>query len=234
MNYLFFDIECCNGYHICSFGYVIIDEEFNIIRKEDFIINPKKKFKLGRANFDPEINLAYTQEVFKQQPEFNYYYGKIKKLLKNNTVLGHSISSDINYLKIACKRYKRPLIHQEIFDTQKLYGKLYKEKDISLEKIANKLHIDISFLIKHKSCDDAHISMLILKEICKQKNCSIMKILKNNKDCFIESDSIYYKKKKEIKNDIMSVAFRKAFKKKNIENDDWKNLFVKNKGDKKL
>lgn len=33
--YLFFDIECSNGYpvssKICSFGYVLTDNEFNVI-----------------------------------------------------------------------------------------------------------------------------------------------------------------------------------------------------------
>ena len=34
MNYLYFDIECCDGKHICSFGYVITDENFNILEKK--------------------------------------------------------------------------------------------------------------------------------------------------------------------------------------------------------
>lgn len=33
MRYLAFDIECCDGKHICEFGYVITDEKFNIIKK---------------------------------------------------------------------------------------------------------------------------------------------------------------------------------------------------------
>ena len=31
MKYLSFDIECCDGKHICEFGYVIVDEKFNTI-----------------------------------------------------------------------------------------------------------------------------------------------------------------------------------------------------------
>lgn len=30
MRYLAFDIECCDGKHICEFGYVITDEKYNI------------------------------------------------------------------------------------------------------------------------------------------------------------------------------------------------------------
>ena len=39
MKYLFFDIECADGGKatICSFGYVITDENFKILRREDKI-----------------------------------------------------------------------------------------------------------------------------------------------------------------------------------------------------
>ena len=30
MKYSFFDIECCDGNHICSFGYVIVNKNFKI------------------------------------------------------------------------------------------------------------------------------------------------------------------------------------------------------------
>lgn len=32
MRYLAFDIECCDGKHICEFGYVITDEKYYIIK----------------------------------------------------------------------------------------------------------------------------------------------------------------------------------------------------------
>ena len=30
MNYLSFDIECCNGVNLCEFGYVLFDENFKL------------------------------------------------------------------------------------------------------------------------------------------------------------------------------------------------------------
>ena len=42
MNYVFFDIECACVYKdvakICVFGYCICDEKFNILKKEDILI----------------------------------------------------------------------------------------------------------------------------------------------------------------------------------------------------
>ena len=46
--YLFFDIECACVFKdtakICAFGYRLTDEHFNILEKEDILINPKVKF----------------------------------------------------------------------------------------------------------------------------------------------------------------------------------------------
>ena len=39
MRYLAFDIECCDGKHICEFGYVITDEKFIVEEK-----NKHKRF----------------------------------------------------------------------------------------------------------------------------------------------------------------------------------------------
>lgn len=32
MDYLFFDIECCDGRNICEFGYVVADENLKPIK----------------------------------------------------------------------------------------------------------------------------------------------------------------------------------------------------------
>lgn len=49
MKYLSFDIECCDGQHICEFGYVLIDEQFNVLERDCITINPEYKFKLCDA-----------------------------------------------------------------------------------------------------------------------------------------------------------------------------------------
>ena len=72
MKYLFFDIECADGGKatICSFGYVIADMDFKIIKREDIIINPEGRFFLtGRAG-RPDVELAYPIERFKKAPTF--------------------------------------------------------------------------------------------------------------------------------------------------------------------
>lgn len=46
MRYLIFDIECCDGKHICEFGYVIADENFEIQEKTTLLIDPEHPFDL--------------------------------------------------------------------------------------------------------------------------------------------------------------------------------------------
>ena len=96
MNLVFFDIECAsvNKYSakICAFGYVVCAENFNIIEKQDLLINPRGKFHLTDRKGDKGIVLPYDYDEFKKYRPFPDVYPAIKSLLedKNNIVLGHS------------------------------------------------------------------------------------------------------------------------------------------------
>ena len=64
MRYLTFDIECCDGKHICEFGYVITDEKFNIIKKSVITINPESKFNLvGRPGSGICVYLFHKSSI---------------------------------------------------------------------------------------------------------------------------------------------------------------------------
>ena len=82
MRYLFFDIECCNGRDICEFGYVITDENFNILEKDDIIINPENKFNLTGRPGGRNISLFYSKDVYYKAKTFPHYYDRIKKLIE--------------------------------------------------------------------------------------------------------------------------------------------------------
>ena len=51
MNYLVFDIECCDGRHICEFGYVLADAAFRVLERGVMTIAPEKPFDLGGEIF---------------------------------------------------------------------------------------------------------------------------------------------------------------------------------------
>ena len=46
--FLFFDIECANCFNgigkMCSLGYVVINENFEILDEDDVVMNPETEF----------------------------------------------------------------------------------------------------------------------------------------------------------------------------------------------
>ena len=225
MKYLFFDIECCDGNHMCSFGYVIVNSDFEILEKKDLVMNPEKEFRLGRDSFNPRIHLAYNESTFRNQKTFRYFYDKIKVLLtaKDTILLGHSLKSDLQYLKIACKRYDLPIIEINVYDTQNFYYQLNNRyHSRSLDNIVKDLGIDISDLFEHKSDDDAYMSMLVTKEICKRLNCSIDELLELCDKSLIDNDKNVGKsertKKRQFSKKLKSIA------EKYPERNSWKSI----------
>ena len=123
MNYLFFDIECCDGIHMCSFGYVIVNSNFEILEKDDINMNPHWRFRKGKDGFNILNFLDYPKQYYMKEKPFNYYYKRIKSLLtdENNVLLGHNVASDINFLNIACRRYDIEEFKLLAYDTQNFY-----------------------------------------------------------------------------------------------------------------
>lgn len=199
MNYLFFDIECSDGYHICSFGYVLVDKNMNIVKKEDIVINPESKFILSSSKKRPKIELAYSKEYFYKQGNFETQYEKIKKILKreNQIIFGHSIASDFHFLLYACKRYSLDILNLVGYDTQKIYQIALGKKNVeSLEKIINECEIKKK-LQYHKSSEDAHATFLVAQTLCKKFDVSLKGLAEKFSSCRVDSKEFLLKPIKE-------------------------------------
>lgn len=174
MRYLFFDIECANCFNghgkICSFGYVITNDNFEILEQKDILINPKTKFHLkNRRKEGEDIELSYPLEMFTASPDFDYYYPTIKNLLTypDQIVFGHSVINDIHFILSECKRYNKPTFGYDAYDTQVLYKLLHKEKnESSLSKLCEKYGIEVTDL--HRSDYDAYLTMSVMKALCEE------------------------------------------------------------------
>ena len=172
MNLVFFDIECASVSKtfakICAFGYVLADENFNVIKKEDILINPKGKFHLTDRKGDKGIVLPYEYSEFKNYPPFKNVYPFIKDLLedKNNIVLGHATSNDVKYLNLETKRYKLPSFNFSFSDSQILYSASINDfsHSFGLEHIAESLNVDFT---PHRAADDAFATMKVVEALCK-------------------------------------------------------------------
>ena len=187
MNYLIFDIECCNGNDICSFGYVLADENFCVLRQNDILINPENKFVLTNRKGTQGISLAYKPQDFYSAPKFPHYYEFLKTLIEDESCakIGFAISNDAGFLNKACARYHLEPINFTFFDIQRLDAKLHNNNAVrGLGKIIAQYGIEQDEdNILHKSDDDAFFTMQLFKKFLEETGKSYEELLKEFPDC---------------------------------------------------
>lgn len=223
MKYVFFDVECANCLNgegkICSFGYVVTDEDFNVLKKKDILINPNAKFLLGNVRTGEGIKLAYPLFKFQKAPIFPHFYHEIKELLedKEHLCFGFAVHQDIAYLTYSCKRYSLPPIDFDFFDIQKLEQRLYQRKNpCGLDHLIEQFSLPT--YTYHRSDDDALMSMEVLASLLKENNLKVSDITSLYADCFnntkrflkvADENKIKKDKKKEMvkkRNDFLSLS----------------------------
>lgn len=219
MRYLSFDIECCDGEHICEFGYVIFDDQFNILDKKNFLINPKHKFDLIGRKHSKDLILNYSEEEYRNSPEFSYYHYTIKNIIEadNQTIIGFSMVNDRNFLKTACERYAKEPISFKFNDFQTFYcAYSHANKKVSIEKVIEDLQMD--GIVLHKSDDDASVVVLALKKIAEKESlCSVKETLR------------YLKEMTKNYNNEKAVKKIESFKHKLLDGDiKAQNIYIKN------
>lgn len=185
MRYLFFDCECANSYNytskMCSFGYVITDESFNVIKKEDIVINPEAKFQ---DRVLKEHMNAYPMEQYKNSPTFGEIYDIFNELLsyEDQIIVGWSTENDARYVIDACKRYQKPQIMYSFFDAQQAFKEVKKREFLpGLENTCKEANISISTI--HKSDDDAFLTMQVCKLLCDELHISLSELIAKYQQC---------------------------------------------------
>ena len=177
MQFLAIDLEACNRYvkgSVFSVGYVLADENFQVIAKEDIVINPKCRFV---AKFRKPIEFSVTKEQAEAAPTFAEQYDKIASLFAKDTiVLAHSANSDMFMLNEACKRARVPALKFKYICTQMIYSAIYDVMNgIGLDKAAEEMHVSFTH---HKADDDALMALLLLKSCCEKMGCSYLQLEK--------------------------------------------------------
>ena len=174
MDYLSFDIECCDGRHICEFGYVRFDEEFHLIEKECLLINPEHRITLSYRRSRGDMKLHFPDKEYFAAPTFSQLYDRIRGVINapDTKIIGFSMRNDAGFLDVACSEHKLPQIKFRYLDFQQLYRGYTRDKqDASVGRFAEELGIDgLEF---HKSDDDAYAVMLGLKKIAETEGLSL-------------------------------------------------------------
>ncbi len=177
MKYVFFDIECAcvfkNVAKICAFGYVVTDEKFSLLEREDILIDPKGKFHLTDRKGKEGLVLPYVYEDFKKYPPFPAAYARIRALLegKDTVVLGHATLNDVNYLNLETHRYKLPSFRFEFHDTQFFYMNVQKcfTRQLGLGAMAEELGVEFT---PHRAVDDAYATMRVCQALVAREGLS--------------------------------------------------------------
>lgn len=185
MKYLFFDIECSDGRNIMSFGYVLTDDRFNILEKNDILMNPRAIFHTGawskkKRELYPGVEIPYPKSEFLKRPPFPGHYRTIRKIItaRDRIVLGFSHNNDTLFLDTACKRYRLPSIDYDFYDVQVIHKEMFNAKNyVSTEAVVKDLGINVDDYVAHRSDDDAEVSMLMAKKICENENVSLEELL---------------------------------------------------------
>lgn len=181
MKYLFFDCEFATSKggneKICEFGFVMVDENFNIIMKDNIIINPNIK----RNEWDYHVvKKILTRKIYQYENRLNFpaYYYKIAALINSSDyVLGHSLSNDAHALNCECQRYCLPSLNYDFYDIKEFY-KAYNasKKDTSVQNIMANLEIE-GDMNSHDAEADAYNTMLELKVMMQKLDMKLTELI---------------------------------------------------------
>lgn len=207
MRYLFFDIECADGnFKICEFGYVITDENFNILAKKNILINPQCRFNLTGREGQEDLILSYPYEEYYKYPTFEDMYDNIRFLMTRDdlTIFGHAVKNDIGFLDKSCLYRKVDRFDYVAYDTQKILRAFSKVNKIpsSLDKAFLELvpEEERQGLIDHRACDDAQETMLVLKWMTKELGFTVKDIIDACPECRVHAfEYLAWKKENERK-----------------------------------
>lgn len=182
MKNVFFDIECAcvfkNVAKICAFGYVVTDEEFNLLEREEILINPKGKFHLTDRRGKEGLVLPYEYEDFKKYPPFPAAYRRIKNLLEDRdaVILGHATFNDVNFLNLETKRFHLPSFRFDWHDTQFFWNNVSGKfgHQIGLGALAEELEVEFT---PHRAVDDAYATMRVCEALCKRESNTVSELI---------------------------------------------------------
>lgn len=219
-SFVFFDCECANTFDgvgkICSLGYVITDDELNVIESEDVVINPECEFDWYLLSGKGECKLAYSKDYFRIKPNFESYYKDIKKLLTtgNRYIAGFAVGNDVGFVNSACERYNLPYIQFRAFDITKILEKHYGEQK-KLGQWAEFLGVNVAKFSSHKSVDDAMMTMLCLKKYCMDTGKAVEQVFAENKDMFVSSEQMLQQAEERAYRKEMTEKVKRLYGKKN-------------------
>ena len=188
MDYLFFDTESAHGtFHrgvMCSFGYVLCNENFDVIEEDDILINPEIEDRSWDWYVVKNI-LAYNRCVYKSMSSFPAFYERIKQLLTrpNTMIINHGIENDAIIIASTIRRYKLEQFDYHFYDSALFYKRYKNEKNT---KNLDTVSLEVCFedpRDKHPSLEDAQRVYRIMRTLSTSEGMTIEELFKEHSYC---------------------------------------------------
>lgn len=181
MRLLFFDLEYATQRKdicaICEFGYTVTDEHFNVLERDNLIINPDISYKDWDWYVISNI-LTRSINDYTKHKRLTYYYPIIADVFNSSDyVIGHSLDSDTVSFNRNLQRYNLQPIDYTFYDVKLIYQSFTKQENgTSVTNILNELEISGEESV-HDAETDAYNTMLIMKKIAEMKNASFESVI---------------------------------------------------------
>ncbi|MBQ2734646.1 MAG: 3'-5' exonuclease [Clostridia bacterium] len=197
MKMLFFDMEFANGKvpgSIYSLGYLMTDENFDIIRgPADILMNPDSEWN----EYVKSHILAYPKETVEAAPKFPMLYQSLCALFDEADIaVGFAVNNDIRALRKNCERYGLEQIRFRALDMEKLCRKQEEYKEAhGLGGYVNAWCGEIPDN-RHRSDGDALATMMLFRAICQAKHATAEMMLTVYPECCTSSLAVAKKVQK--------------------------------------
>lgn len=194
---LFFDMEFANGKipgSVFSFGYVITDEEFNILSEPaDICINPDCEWN----DYVAKNILAYPMETIEASPLFPACYEKIRSLFEEADIaVGFSVSNDNSALRRACLRYELSPFPYFWFDMEKLCRRTDKHRGAHGLAGCVTAWCGKTPENQHRSDGDALATMHLMRAICRDSHIDAEMLITAFPECAGDTIAVQNQQKK--------------------------------------
>ena len=198
---LFFDMEFANGKiagSVFSFGYVVTDEEFNILTDPtDICINPDCEWN----DYVAKNILAYPMETIEASPLFPNCYTEISELFASvDMAVGFSVGNDIAALRRACERYGLSPILYRWFDMEKLCRIADKHREAHGLAGCVTAWCGQAPENQHRSDGDAFATMQLMRAVCEDAHVDAEMLMIAYPECAGDTAIVPQKEPKKSKN----------------------------------
>ena len=178
---LFLNVEKAAIHTMCEFGYVVTNENYNILDKGNIIINPYTEY------WDDRLLsiLTRSKEEYEKADPFDLHVDKMKELIDSSDyIITRRMEEDIMTFQSECKRYDCGQSEFDFYSLKRIHSDLYDNN--TLGDLANELGIKEDR--KHDAGEEALITLSMFKLILEKSKKNIAELFYSCPECKLHNN----------------------------------------------